>query len=74
MLASLGLGGDAAAGIDENDPDALQGLLEGMMGQLVTKEVLEAPLKELTENVSLCSRSLTTVQNVPGLPSCRLPR
>jgi hypothetical protein len=53
LLAKLGLGEDGAAGLDDADPDALQGLLEGMMGQLVTKEVLEAPLNELVGNVRL---------------------
>ncbi|KAI0051537.1 Pex19 protein [Auriscalpium vulgare] len=41
LLASLGEGG--------GDDDALHGILEGMMGQLMSKDVLYEPLKELNE-------------------------
>ncbi|KAI0266429.1 Pex19 protein family-domain-containing protein [Gloeopeniophorella convolvens] len=43
LLSSLGGGPD---GVDD---DALQGLLEGMMGQLMGKDVLYEPLKELND-------------------------
>ena len=49
LLKSLG---DANVG-DGNPEDQLQGLLENMMTQLMSKEVLYEPLKELHEKVRL---------------------
>jgi peroxin-19 len=48
LLASLG-------GEGEGGDDELSGMLEGMMGQLMTKEVLYEPLKELGDKVCLTS-------------------
>ena len=42
---------DLAALLDSGDDASLQNLLEGMMGQLMSKEVLYEPLKELNEKV-----------------------
>ena len=41
----------ASLGGDSTDED-LHGILEGMMGQLMSKDVLYDPLKELHENVA----------------------
>jgi peroxin-19 len=38
-------------GIDGEDEEGLQGLLETMMSQLMSKEVLYEPLKEMHEKV-----------------------
>jgi hypothetical protein len=57
LLSQLGgLGGDA------QDEENLQGMLETMMGQLMSKEVLHEPLKELYEKASIydfCHSNLT---------------
>jgi peroxin-19 len=37
--------------MDSGDDASLQNLLEGMMGQLMSKEVLYEPLKELNDKV-----------------------
>jgi hypothetical protein len=37
--------------LDSGDDASLQNLLEGMMGQLMSKEVLYEPLKELNDKV-----------------------
>lgn len=49
LLAKLGEGGDG-------DEDELGGLLDGMMSQLMTKEVLEEPMAELAAKVSNTSQ------------------
>ncbi|CAK5271797.1 unnamed protein product [Mycena citricolor] len=46
MLSQLGLGGGGEGDLDEN---ALAGILENMMGELMSKDVLYEPLKELGE-------------------------
>lgn len=38
-------------GVDGDDEEGLQGLLETMMSQLMSKEVLYEPLKEMHEKV-----------------------
>jgi len=70
-LGDLGLG----EGGDENDSE-LAGFLENMMGQLMSKEVLYEPLKELAEGVShpsflpsLVSVNLPTLTPVPIIPN-----
>jgi peroxin-19 len=40
-----------AALLESGDDGELQKLLEGMMGQLMSKEVLYEPLKELSDKV-----------------------
>lgn len=68
LLSSLG---DLGAGEDETE---LAGFLEQMMGQLISKEVLYEPLKELATSVSLLisvslrSCSLTPLLPVPTIP------
>jgi hypothetical protein len=44
ILGSLG---------DLGDDDSIQNLLEGMMGQLMGKDVLYEPLKELNDKVNI---------------------
>jgi peroxin-19 len=51
LLAQLGSDPSALAGLDE-DGDGLGGILDGMMAQLMTKEVLEEPMSELAAKVS----------------------
>ena len=51
LLASLG--GDGLGGMGEGgDGDDLGGLLDGLMAQLMTREVLEEPMTELASKVS----------------------
>jgi peroxin-19 len=47
LLASLGEMGEGGAG--EQSEEELQEMLEGMMAQLMSKEILHEPLKELVE-------------------------
>ena len=51
LLAQLGSDPSALDGLDE-DGDGLGGILDGMMAQLMTKEVLEEPMSELASKVS----------------------
>jgi peroxin-19 len=46
LLSSLN-----SIGVDGEDEEGLQGLLETMMSQLMSKEVLYEPLKEMHEKV-----------------------
>lgn len=67
LLSQLG---DLGEGDDEEE---LQGVLEAMMGQLMGKEVLYEPLKELSDKVCLCLTIsnvliLSFVSAVPRLP------
>lgn len=56
-------------GGDGDAEDGLQGMLETMMSQLMSKEVLYEPLKEMHEKVrkptSSNLQSILTVQTVP---------
>jgi peroxin-19 len=52
LLASLGNNPD----LDLEGDDELSGILDGMMGQLMTREVLEEPMSELASKVSHWSR------------------
>ena len=61
LLAQLGSDPSALAGLGEGD-DELGGLLDGMMAQLMTKEVLEEPMSELASKVST-----TSSLSCPGL-------
>lgn len=56
LLAQLGSDPSALDGLDE-DGDGLGGILDGMMAQLMTKEVLEEPMSELASKVSYASIS-----------------
>lgn len=51
LLAELGADPSALNGLGEGDDD-LSGLLDGMMAQLMNKEVLEEPMSELAAKVS----------------------
>jgi peroxin-19 len=51
LLAQLG----NDPNLDLEGDDELSGILDGMMGQLMTREVLEEPLSELASKVSLTS-------------------
>ena len=68
LLSQLG---DLGDGEDEHE---LQGVLEAMMGQLMGKDVLYEPLKELSDKVRICpyvpdALSLSfVVSTVPRLP------
>lgn len=86
LLAQLGSDPSALEGLGEGD-DELGGLLDGMMAQLMTKEILEEPMAELASKVSMSSprlpRSSTRLQqrgydgtliSVSGIPlfsTCR---
>lgn len=50
LLAKMGEGGLG----DGDGEDDYAGLLDGMMSQLMTKELLEEPMAELASKVSLC--------------------
>lgn len=64
LLSSLNnMGGDGEA------EDGLQGLLETMMSQLMSKEVLYEPLKEMHEKVC----KLTNLVPQPTLTMCIVP-
>jgi len=54
LLASLG----NDPNLDLEGDDDLSGILDGMMGQLMTREVLEEPLSELASKVSRLIHSL----------------
>ena len=54
LLASLG----NDPNLDLEGDDDLSGILDGMMGQLMTREVLEEPLSELAPKVSRPTQSL----------------
>ena len=54
LLASLG----NDPNLDLEGDDDLSGILDGMMGQLMTREVLEEPLSELASKVSCSIQSL----------------
>jgi hypothetical protein len=58
-----------AALLDLEDESSLKGLLEGMMGQLMSKEVLYEPLKELNDKVSnsLSPCSMPYLLMIPSL-------
>lgn len=66
LLSSLGDIGD-----DGETEGGLQGLLETMMSQLMSKEVLYEPLKEMDEKVYKFANSVLqptlTIQLVPRL-------
>ncbi|EGN94538.1 hypothetical protein SERLA73DRAFT_188497 [Serpula lacrymans var. lacrymans S7.3] len=49
LLAQLGQGGLEGLGEGEGGEEQLQGMLETMMGQLMSKDVLYEPLKELSD-------------------------
>ena len=49
LLSQLGVGADDLGGAGSEEE--LNGLLESMMGQLMSKEVLYEPLKELHDKV-----------------------
>ena len=51
LLKQLGSDPSALGGLGGED-DELGGLLDGMMAQLMTKEVLEEPMAELASKVS----------------------
>lgn len=51
-LSNLGLDGSGADGEEPESEEALQGMLEQMMGQLMSKELLHEPLAELVEKAS----------------------
>jgi peroxin-19 len=71
-LSSLGLGdlsaGMGAAGTNGGAEGDFSGVLDGMMKQLMTKEILEEPLAELAEKV--CSPFLprSHLFLLPGIP------
>jgi peroxin-19 len=53
LLAQLGSDPSALDGLEGEGDDDLGGLLDGMMAQLMTKEILEEPMSELAAKVSL---------------------
>ena len=59
LLAQLGSDPSALDGLGEGD-DELGGLLDGMMAQLMTREVLEEPMAELASKVSRSQSSLSS--------------
>ena len=52
LLAQLGADPSALDGLGGEDDDELGGMLDGMMAQLMTREVLEEPMSELASKVS----------------------
>lgn len=74
LLASLG----NDPNLDLEGDDDLSGILDGMMGQLMTREVLEEPLSELASKVNPLhaflnfSRANKAVPRVPSFPTGKL--
>jgi len=61
-FGSLNVNGDGGKDVE--------GVLESLMGQLMSKEILYEPLKELHQKVSSCfqaKRPLLTLFSVPGI-------
>lgn len=73
LLQQLSSDPSALDGLDGlgDDDDELGGLLDGMMAQLMSKEVLEEPMAELAQKVSsqLTAQELTSVSGVPCEPA-----
>jgi len=69
LLAQLG-NDPRMAGLGDlgGDDDDLGGLLDGMMAQLMTKEVLEEPMSELASKVSAAYMWHIKLTTVPSLP------
>jgi peroxin-19 len=65
LMAALGGGGAGGEGGDED----LAKMLENMMGELMSKEVLYEPLKELRDKVSV----LSARHSVYAAAACRDP-
>lgn len=60
LLAQLGSDPSALDGLGEGD-DELGGILDGMMAQLMTKEILEEPMAELASKVGLTTKDLINI-------------
>jgi hypothetical protein len=74
LLASLNDLGLGKGEGDDDDPE-LSGLLNTMMNQLMSKEILYEPLKELAEGVSASTSSLgPSSTNYPLIQVPSLPR